>query len=102
MIPAQEQAAWFTGTLWKAVHFAGGVEQPRLFRAAIDPAWLPVLPLPTGSSRPQGQPVALLDNRHHTLERHLQDGTLRAAIEHRPAPGSMRTSAMTAPEPGMR
>lgn len=86
MTPVQEQAARFTGTLWKAICFAGGVhlEQHRHFPGACDPAWLATLPLPAGDNRPGGQPVALLDHRHRDIERHLDSQTLRDAYAHRP------------------
>jgi hypothetical protein len=86
MTPAQEQAARFTGALWKAICFAGGLhlEQHRHFRAAYDPAWLATLALPAGEDRPGGQPVALLDHRHRDIERHLDSQTLAEAYAHRP------------------
>jgi len=87
-MPAELDAARFTGTLWAAIRAAGGprpaTRQHRHFPAAFDPGWLASLPLPAGEARPAGQPVALLDARHEEFERHTGSAALEHAYASRP------------------
>jgi hypothetical protein len=64
---AEDQAARLTGLLWQAIDFSGGTSTRtyRHFPAALDPAWLAGLPLPTTQALPPHQPAALT-TRHLT------------------------------------
>lgn len=86
--PADLQAAEFTGTLWAALHAAGGPRRPataghRHFSRAYDAGWLAALPLPIDENRPPGLPVALLDDRDD-FDRHIDGQALTDAYAGRP------------------
>jgi hypothetical protein len=84
---AELQAATFAGLLWTAIDVTGGLRdtklQPWHFIRAYEPGWLATLPLPTGTARPPGQPVALLDEREE-FDRHHDGRALKLAYDSRP------------------
>jgi Cupin superfamily protein len=84
---AERHAAEVTGTLWAAIHQAGGPRRPasaghQHWPGAFDQAWLAGLPLPIDQDRPAGAVVALLDATG-SFDRHTDERELAAAYADR-------------------
>jgi hypothetical protein len=82
----EELAAMMAGAVWEAVQLSGGLEavKVRHFGARIDRAVLGALPvpLPSAGTLPAGRSVSMADGRH--VERHDDEGSLRAAYHRWP------------------
>ena len=82
----EEHAARLAGAIWAAVTASGGPGNAafRHHPAALDPAWLAALPIPTAGNLPPGQSAAMPDPTGATFQRHTNAAALTAAYQHRP------------------
>lgn len=86
MTSDEETAATLAGAIWAAVTASGGPDSAALrqFPAALDPAWLAALPIPTAASLAPGQTAAMPDPAGRDFQRHTDAVALREEYARRP------------------